>query len=122
MRCVLYHPSAKTGQVLLDPEVSYHLASLEKRSTLFKLVSDNRSATGPDWSSYLYFVGGHDWNVAELDYETGLAFGHADLSMGYPEWEYFDLVEMEKTIAHEVIVIERDLHFRPQTAKELGIA
>jgi hypothetical protein len=69
-----------------------------------------------------YFIGGCDWYVAELDHETGFAFGHADLGMGFPEWGYFDLVEMEQTVAHELYVIERDLHFRPQTAKELGIA
>jgi len=66
-----------------------------------------------------YFVGGCDWYVAELDHETGLAFGYADLGCG--EWGYFDLVEMEKTIAHGWLVIERDIHFRPRTAKELGI-
>jgi len=69
-----------------------------------------------------YFVGGCDWYVAELDHETGLAFGHADLGMGFPEWGYFDLVEMERTVVHELFVIERDLHFTPQTAKEVGIA
>jgi len=42
--------------------------------------------------------------------------------MGFPEWGYFDLVEMEKTVAHELLVIERDIHFTPQKAKELGIA
>lgn len=42
--------------------------------------------------------------------------------MGFPEWGYFDLVEMEKTIAHELFVIERVLYFMPQTANELGIA
>ncbi len=69
-----------------------------------------------------YFVGGCDWYVAEIDHETGLAFGHADLGMGFPEWGYFDLIEMESTVANELFVIERDIHFRPQTAKELGMS
>ena len=69
-----------------------------------------------------YFIGGCDWYVAEIDHETGLAFGHADLGMGFPEWGYFDLVEMESTVANELFVIERDIHFTPQTAKELGIS
>jgi len=69
-----------------------------------------------------YFVGGCDWYVAELDHETGLAFGHADLGMGFPEWGYFDLAELERTVVHELFVIERDIHFTPQTAKELGLA
>ena len=69
-----------------------------------------------------YFVGGCDWYVAELDHKTGLAFGHADLGMGFPERGYFDLVEMEQTNVQELFVIERELHFTSQTAKELGIA
>ena len=69
-----------------------------------------------------YFLGACDWYVAELDPETGLAFGHAALGMGFPEWGYFNLVEMEVTVAHEWLVIERDLHFTPQTSQELGIA
>ena len=47
----------------------------------------------------------------------GLAFGHADLGTGFPEWGYFDLVEMEKTIVQELFVIERELHFTSNTAK-----
>jgi len=69
-----------------------------------------------------YFVAGCDWYVAELDHETGLAFGYADLGMGCPEWGYFDLVELEKTVAHKLFVIERDLHFTPKKARELGLA
>ncbi len=66
-----------------------------------------------------YFVGACGWYVAELDPATGLAFGHADL--GFPEWGYFDLVEMESILVHGW-VIERDLAFFPMSAKELGIA
>jgi ribosomal protein L40E len=69
-----------------------------------------------------YFVAGCDWYVAELDHETGLAFGYADLGMGCPEWGYFDLAELERTVAHELFVIERDLHFTPKKARELGLA
>jgi len=66
-----------------------------------------------------YFVGGCDWYVAELDPTTGDAFGYADL--GHGEWGYFNLVEMERTVA-SLYVIERELDFRPTTAGELGIA
>jgi hypothetical protein len=69
-----------------------------------------------------YFLGACDWYVAELDPETGLAFGHADLGMGFPEWGYFNLVELEQTVVHGWLVIERDLHFTPCTTLELGIA
>jgi len=31
-------------------------------------------------------------------------------------------VELEKTVAHRLFVIERDLHFTPKKARELGIA
>ena len=62
-----------------------------------------------------YFVGGCDWYVAKLDHETGLAFGHADLGMGFPEWGYFDRVELEQTIVQELFVIERELHFTAKT-------
>ncbi len=67
-----------------------------------------------------YFVGDCDWYVAELDPETGDAFGYADLGCG--EWDYFNLVEMESTVASEWLVVEREMGFRPTTARALGIA
>jgi hypothetical protein len=69
-----------------------------------------------------YFVGNSDWYVAELDPATGLAFGYADLGMGTPDWGYFDLVELEKTVVNGLFVIERELQFTPKKARELGIA
>jgi hypothetical protein len=77
----------------------------------------------PEKTLYIhYFIGGSDWYVAEIDHETGLAFGHTDLGLGFPEWGYFDLAELERTVVHELFVIERDIDFTPQTAKELGLA
>jgi hypothetical protein len=67
-----------------------------------------------------YFVGGCDWYVAELDPETGDAFGLADL--GCAEWGYFNLVELEATVMHGWLVVERDLDFVPRTAQQLGLA
>lgn len=69
-----------------------------------------------------YFVGGCDWYVAELDHETGDAFAHSDLGMGFPEWGYVNLRELEAIVVNGWIVVERDLDFRPMTAKELGLA
>lgn len=69
-----------------------------------------------------YFVGGCDWYIAELDRETGDAFGYCDVGQGYAEWGYSNLVEMERTLAFELLPIERDLDFTPTTARELGIA
>ena len=74
----------------------------------------------PDKQLYAhYFVGGCDWYVAELDPPSGDAFGYADL--GHGEWGYFNLIEMENTVVDGWVVVERDLHFQPQTARELGI-
>lgn len=67
-----------------------------------------------------YFVGGSDWYLVELDSETGDAFGYADL--GFGEWGYFNLVELEMTIVDGWLVVERELNFQPRTAAELGIA
>jgi hypothetical protein len=67
-----------------------------------------------------YFIGNCDWYVAELDKTTNEAFGYADLGMGFPEWGYFSLVELEGiTFAHQVI--ERDLGFVPVKAGALGL-
>ena len=67
-----------------------------------------------------YFLGGADWYVAELEASTGNAFGYADLGCG--EWGYFNVVELENTQVNGWLVVERDLHFKPATARELGIA
>jgi hypothetical protein len=69
-----------------------------------------------------YFVGRSDWYIAELDPETGLAFGYADLGHGFPEWGYIFLVELERTLIDRWRIIDRDLGFEPTTARELGIA
>lgn len=67
-----------------------------------------------------YFVGGAEWYLAELDPETGDAFGYADL--GYGEWGYFNLVEIESRIVDGWMVVERDVDFRPRKAAELGFS
>jgi len=67
-----------------------------------------------------YFVASCDWYLAELDPETGLAFGYADLGCG--EWGYFDLREMEQTVISGWLVIDRELGFVPKRATDLGIA
>lgn len=64
-----------------------------------------------------YFLGSHDWYIAELDPEAGRAFGYS--TGGACEWGYMDLVEMEALVAGWN-VIERDLHFVPTTTQELG--
>jgi Protein of unknown function (DUF2958) len=65
-----------------------------------------------------YFLAGNDWWVTELDPDTGEAFGYARLAIcpDQAEWGYSDLTELEQLRAHDVFVVERDLHWRPQPA------
>jgi hypothetical protein len=68
-----------------------------------------------------YFVGQCDWYIGELDPTTGDAFGYCDLGMGFPEWGYVNLRELEQTVVNGWLVVERDLDFEPTTAQELGL-
>lgn len=97
------------------------LTSQILRSTPALYATENVPASEKMIYSH-YFVAGCDWYLAELDPETGLAFGHADLGMGFPEWGYFSLVEMEHTLIKGWIVIDRELGFVPKRATELGLA
>ncbi len=138
-RCSKRVPASEVGNDFLCPSCHAH-------ATLFPSGERNRRRRGHDFVTgsmlqripllyatedtplpgktlYVhYVVGACDWYVAELDPTTGRAFGYADLGMGCPEWGYFDLVEMEETVVHGWIVIERDVDFTPTTAGELGIA
>lgn len=72
-----------------------------------------------------YFVAACDWYVAELDPDSGLAFGYANL--GDPanaEWGYVDLGELGAVEARARVsgaglalslplVVERDLYWQP---------
>lgn len=44
-----------------------------------------------------FFAGRADWYIAEYDPQTGEAFGYADLGLGYPEWGYIDMAELESS-------------------------
>lgn len=71
-----------------------------------------------------YFAGGSDWWVAEVDQQTGQAFGFARTGGYEPgEWGYFDLPDLERVQARTAagpMVIERDLHWTPHTLPELS--
>jgi hypothetical protein len=69
-----------------------------------------------------FFSSNGDWYVTEVDKEEGLAFGHCDLGMGFPEWGYVSLIELEETRGRYGVAVERDVHFQPKTAGELGLA
>lgn len=62
-----------------------------------------------------YFTSAADWYVAEMDPETGVAFGYADLGFGCGEWGYFDLCEMAVLTAN-YLGVERDCHWTPTKA------
>ncbi|MFI5808685.1 DUF2958 domain-containing protein [Streptomyces sp. NPDC051561] len=64
-----------------------------------------------------FFVGGCDWYVAELDPQSGLAFGWAHITHG--EWGMFSLPEMENISVRGLFVVERDLYFDPAPATEI---
>lgn len=70
-----------------------------------------------------YFSSNGDWYIAELDKdEGGIAFGHCDLGMGYPEWGEVSLTELEGVRSqYGIAAVERDLDFTPATAKQLGL-
>lgn len=59
-----------------------------------------------------FFTASGDWYITEADFETGEAFGWADL--GYGEWGYMNLVEMESVYVPPFGIIERDLDWTPQ--------
>ena len=60
-----------------------------------------------------YFSGAADWYITELDVESGMSFGWAEMFPGGGEWGYTDLVEVE-AVNTGLVVIERDLHWEPK--------
>jgi hypothetical protein len=64
-----------------------------------------------------YFTSNCDWYIAELERDSGLAFGHCDLGMGFPEWGYVDLRELEG-VQTKWGPVERDCHFTPGRAAD----
>ena len=69
-----------------------------------------------------YFSAAGDWYVAEMDPETGEAFGYTRLA-AYPdgaEWGYFDLAELEQVnVHHGLVIVERDMHWTPRKFSEI---
>ncbi|WP_226759272.1 DUF2958 domain-containing protein [Arthrobacter sp. SO3] len=61
-----------------------------------------------------FFGGSGTWLIAELDPETGTAFGCCSLGLGFQEWGYVSLLELESLNIHNgLVIIERDLDFTP---------
>lgn len=70
-----------------------------------------------------YFgAGGQEWLIAEMDQETGEAFGYADV--GSPEWGYVSLHELGLAQQHGVPArlpaVERDLDFAPTRFEDIA--
>jgi len=85
-----------------------------------------------------YFHGSSDWWIAELDQESGLAFGYVCLGgdSQMAEWGYVELSELEALYVsggvfkdqndaiagvRNRILIERDLSWVPRTVAEIGL-
>ena len=68
-----------------------------------------------------YFTTSADWYIVEFDRETGEMFGRCDLGLGYPEWGYVRIQDLADITDRFGLPVERDLSFRPTTARELGL-
>ncbi|MEU6680847.1 DUF2958 domain-containing protein [Streptomyces sp. NPDC046925] len=74
--------------------------------------------TAPEKILHLhYFVGGSDWYVTEIDPESGISFGWAEVTPGGGEWGYTSLPELEQiNVHHGLVIVERDLDWTPTAA------
>jgi len=54
------------------------------------------------------------WLLAELDPDTGIAFGLCDLGMGYPELGYVSLHELQEVRDGLGLRIDQDTGFEPR--------
>lgn len=108
-------------------------AFLPPQAVLAKIpkLYETESTPAPDKMIWLhYFSPGGDYYIAELDTETGEAFGYTRYSH-YPdgaEWGYISLPELERVTTHVEIVgigsarrpaVERDLHWQPRKFSEV---
>jgi hypothetical protein len=69
-----------------------------------------------------YFCAAGDWWIAELDAETGEAFGYTSLSASPEgaEWGYVSLEELEQVNAHHgLVIVERDCYWEPVKFSEV---
>ena len=69
-----------------------------------------------------YFAASGDWWIAELDRETGWAFGYVKLSVNPDgaEWGYIDLAELETlNVMNGLVIVERDCYWTPCKFSEI---
>lgn len=66
-----------------------------------------------------YFVGSADWFITELNPETGVAFGWAEILPGGGELGYVSLPELESVLAKGMWPVERDLYWDVRPLREV---
>ena len=75
------------------------------------------------WVKLFDPTGGATWYIAEFRNDERLGFGYCDLGMGFPEWGYVSIGELETCkqglTGLKALPIERDLHFYPTTFSEI---
>ena len=96
------------------------------KASMFEDIPDlyaNENTPLADQTAYAHFFSANgDWYITEVDKEDGLAFGNCDLGLGFPEWGYVSLIELEETRNRfGGAAVERDIHFQPRTVRELGL-
>ncbi|WP_084180821.1 DUF2958 domain-containing protein [Jatrophihabitans endophyticus] len=71
-----------------------------------------------------FFCGAATWLIAELDPDSLLAFGHANLGdEQMAEWGYVSVVELEELAVSTpygfTLVVERDVHWTPKLYRDI---
>ena len=89
------------------------------RAKIPALYATEDTSAGDTMIHLHYFVGGCDWYIAEADWDTGLAFGWAELAAGCGEWGYVSLAELA-TLTVGPFVVERDCYFDPTPARDIA--
>lgn len=64
-------------------------------------------------------MGAGTWYIIEYDPEEKIAFGYADLNMGFPELGYIGITELENIQLPLGMKIERDLYWEPRPLSEV---
>ena len=83
------------------------------------LYTTDQTPTADKIAHLHYFVGGADWYIVELDPDTSIAFGWAEVLPGCGEWGYIDLRELADVVAQGWFRVERDLHWEPTPVSEI---
>ena len=90
------------------------------------LYSDSASSIAATMIHLRFFTnaGSAYWLLAELDPETGIAYGYAEVIPGCGEWGSFSIHELRELYVEKQgfpIIVERDLHFTPKPFSEIKL-